>query len=425
MKASEPCSVEGAVLGGMLLEPHWPAEVLALEPEYFTDQLDAQIFQAMCELGAAGKHVDEPAVCSKLRLWGVNGQAAYVLDLAENCPTTINLGHWAKMLGDEGRKREQKRRLGDVLRQAQSDPDMDIAEATRHAIDSVESEKSFDGLTPLSGIVGAAIKEIQKTMEDPNYGRIAATGLKELDAAVKLLGGEMTIIAGRPGMGKTSLACNIAAYNAKIPANDDRRNYRPVAFFSLEMTKTILIKRMLTYVAKIRVNNPRDSDWPRFANNAGSLKDLNLYLDDRPGLGVEDIRAALFRIPSPKIVIIDYLQKMKLGKEERQDLRLATITRRLTDIAKEFSCHVILLCQLNRACEQRKPPKPMMSDLRDSGAIEQDANNIIFPYRPAYYGEEVDERLAEMIIAKQREGRTCDVQVAWNGETTSFEDWYR
>lgn len=418
---------EVAVLGAMLLVERspWPEEVLALRPEFFESSRHASVFAAMQELIDDGELVDEITVSAKLKSYGKDGQFVYLNTLAEECPTTVNLGHWAQLLLEKGRQRLLTQEIQKL--QGAGLDSAELAIRLREAVNRVEGQTSLvHGLEPVRAHVGAELKRLATEAEsDANAVRIK-TGLKKLDAKVHLRPGQLTVVAGRPGMGKSALAGTIAA-------NVSKRIDSAVALFSLEMSRTDYIRRLLAGEACCSTHQLAELHAKgELVEHAAALYDLDLWVDERPRLTVSEIRATVQRrLPRCRLLVVDYLQLTNMGKgTERHDLQVGEATKGLRAIAKDFDCHVMVLSQLNRNVEKRTPPIPQLSDLRDSGNIEEDADHVWLLYRPGYYEKQKDDNggpapdltKSQIIVAKQRGGPTARLGMRFRPEQARFED---
>jgi len=417
--------IEQAVLGGIL---QWgngkrlPVEVLDLEPEYFSDKKHAIIFAAIQELIQQRKPIDEVSVLEQMKTYEAGPLGAFVVDLVANCPCCINLGHWAGLLAEEGRKQEARAELDRALNRTRTvKSHEEVVAIIADSVKRVKNDGRVSGLTHVKYGVKRLMAELEQESKNPESTRIAATGIRAFDMLVEMRASQLTIVAGRPGMGKSALAGNIAAYCAKTHSKGG------VALFSLEMDTTSFIRRMMSGFTRIATHHLpaalKSNDAPRVVEGAAELHGLDLFIDDRPGLTVDKMRTALMRIGEVRLVIVDYLQLIKTtGRFDRNDLRVGSITKDLKALSKDFSCHVVCLSQLNRGVEARNPPKPVLSDLRDSGNIEEDADNVWLLYRPGYYNPEAREDEAEIYIAKQRHGRTGLVKVKWEPDKQMFSN---
>ena len=415
--------VETGVLGGIMLCAHEaiPPEVLQVEPEHFRSARHAAIWGAVQELLAERLPTDPVSIYARMRTNGdADGMTSYLLQLASDCPTAVNLDVWCRVLASEG----QARLLAECIRGVveAGGPPEEVAQRVGQVVAEAKRVET-GGLQHVRKALQDLFRELQAEHADRDSNRIAKTGIPDLDRAVEMRPGHLTVIAGRPGMGKSALAGNVAQYCALDPERG------ATALFSLEMDACSLVKRMVAAHAQIDTRDlvtlvAKDAD--RLTGAFARMHRMNLYIDDRPGLSTAQMRQALQRLGKVRLVVVDYLQLAKMdAKLERQDLRVGAVTKALKAMAKDFACHVIALSQLNRAVESRTPPVPCMSDLRDSGNIEEDAENVWLLYRPGYYAtgqeeEPVDPDAAQVIIGKSRHGRTGIVNVGWNGARQQF-----
>ena len=278
--------------------------------------------------------------------------------------------------------------------------------------------------------VGESLKawymNFEAEQKDPDAGRIAVTSLGDLDIKTKLRAGEMTIIAGRPGMGKSVLAVQVAMACARRGDN--------VALFSLEMSREQLVSRMISSEARVNLRHPvGPSQFSKIAEACNTLNQWPLWIDDRAGINLRQMRAALIQIPKPKLIVVDYIGLMAEDKSaSRHDIAVGDNAKGIRALAKDFGAHSLALCQLNRKVEERKPPRPQLSDLRDSGNLEEHADNVWMIYREGYYDHNADDTTAEIQIEKQRQGSRGVVKVGWQGKFQTFvnlvrehHDWQR
>jgi len=422
---------ERSVLGAMLLDGRAVSDVSAqLRPEDFYRPAHARVFEVMLALHERNEPVDEVTVRSQLQAEGKLesvGGSGFLTSLTESVPTAANVAYYAKIV----RHRALSRRLIEVAtgiaggvyeKAADIDILLDDAEAKIFEVTSARDQRAF---VPIKDVVKDAFKLIEKRYEKKEAITGVATGFVDFDRMTAgLQPAELIIIAGRPSMGKTALAINMAQ-------NASMRHNVPVALFSLEMSKESLVMRMLCSEARIDSHRLRggflkDSDWPRLAKAAGSLAEAPMYIDDSGALSILEMRAKSRRLQAEKglgLIVVDYLQLMHgRAAAEGREREISEISRGLKALAKELSVPVVALSQLNRSLEQRTDKRPMLSDLRESGAIEQDADVISFVYRDEYYHPEtVDKGIAELIIGKQRNGPTGTVQLRFFNEYTRFE----
>jgi replicative DNA helicase len=361
------------------------------------------------------------------------GGAAYVSSLPDFVATTENVDYHAKIV----RERSIRRRLLQVAQQIADnsyEASVDIADLVDQAEKDVMEVSQAQGdqrWSQLSEVLDVEIKNIEKRSE--NRGQVTGipTGLTELD---NLLAGiqrtDLLVLAARPGMGKTALALNIAQHAAVQHGSG-------VGIFSLEMSRGQLATRLLVSEARVRADDVRrgflsdDVDWPKLEEASETLYRAPLWIDDSPALSITQVRAKARRLkrehPGVTLMIVDYLQLMQGTKNgESREQEISGISRGLKALAKELNVAVLALSQLNRNVEGRVDKRPMPSDLRESGAIEQDADIIMFIYRDEVYNPEgPNQGVAEIIVAKQRNGETGVARVSWQGQYTRFENLAR
>lgn len=423
---------ERSVLGAMLLERGAVSECIELlKGEDFYKPSHALIFEAILTLFDKNEPIDEVTVASELRsqghLEGMGG-LAFVSGLTESTPTAANAQYYARIVRDNALSRRLIAAATSIATSgyaAGADVAvlLDQAEAKIFEITSSREHKSY---TPLKEVVKVAFKQIETLYEKRSMVTGVPTGFVDLD---KMTAGfqpsDLIIIAGRPSMGKTAVALNIAQ-NAAVLHNV------PALVFSLEMSKEALVMRMLCSEARIdsqrmRGGNLQSTDWPKLARAAGALAEAPMYLDDTGAISVLEMRAKARRLQAEKglgMIMVDYLQLMRgRSSNEGREKEISEISRGLKSLAKELKVPVIALSQLNRSLEQRQDKRPMLSDLRESGAIEQDADVICFVYRDEYYNKETttERGIAEFIVGKQRNGPTGTVKLKFFNEFTKFE----
>jgi replicative DNA helicase len=416
---TEDSYAETGLIGGVLVlgnDPIPPA-VLTVEPEYFATPKHAAIWAAILELLAERAAVDEITVAKRCAAKGER-VAAYLHQLADEAPTSANVGVWARLIAAEGEAKALAAEMRRVL--AEGGPPEVLSARMAEVARRAKSSEDRRGLIHVREALGSLLRELEAEHLNRDANRAAKTGIADLDKAVEMRPGHLTVIAGRPGMGKSALAGNVAQYCAMDPERG------ATALFSLEMDACSLVKRMVA--AQVGVDTKSLAAMAGSESGSGKLvgamekmHKLSLYIDDRPGLSVAEMRQELMRLGRVRLVIVDYLQLSKMdAKLERQDLRVGAVTKGLKAMAKDFDCHVIALSQLNRAVESRSPPVPHMSDLRDSGNIEEDAENVWLLYRPGYYKKDADDTDAEIIVGKARHGRSGVVNCKWNAARQQF-----
>ncbi len=429
---------EQAVLGSMLTSKEAVSKVLQhLRSEHFYKDAHSKIFSVMIQLFEKSEPIDTVSVMDKLKknkaLESVGGMY-YVTGLVESVPTTANVEHYAAIVLEKALLRELIEVTNDVSKEAFDDKQsvnevLDNAEQSIFKISQFRLKGGFKHIDPI----------LHETFErlDAIHSKSGAvvgipSGLKDLDELTAgFQSGELIVIAGRPSMGKTALALTIAR-NASV----DHKN--GVGFFSLEMASHQLGIRLLCAEAgldnhAVRTGRLKDEQWKQLSLAVGDLAEAEIYLDDTPALTVLELRAKARRLLAEhdiKLLIIDYLQLMSgPSRAENRQQEISIISRSLKALAKELEIPVIALSQLSRAVESRTPPIPQLSDLRESGAIEQDADVVMFLYRPwLYYSDEQkqdkfeDSGLARLILAKQRNGPTGNVNLTFRETFASFHD---
>ena len=436
-----PHSIEAeqSVLGGLLLDNAAFDKIADLvgESDFYRDE-HKRIYRQIRKLLERNKPVDVVTVAESLDLSGEGGETgglAYLGELAANTPSAANIRRYAEIV----RERAVLRQLvtagdeiaGSALNPLGRDPKqlLDEAEARVFAIaeGGCRHQTGFQHINPLLTQVVERIQELHDR-DNPSDITGVPTGYHDLDSKTSgLQPGDLLIIAGRPSMGKTSLALNMAEYVA-IEVG------LPVAVFSMEMGGTQLAMRMLSSVGRldahrVRTGRLNDDEWSRLSFALGKMHEAPLYIDETPALNPIDLRARARRLHRQcgklGMIVIDYLQLMSVsGQGENRATEISEISRSLKSLAKELNVPVVALSQLNRSLEQRPNKRPVMSDLRESGAIEQDADVIMFIYRDEVYNPDTpDKGSAEIIIGKQRNGPIGMTRLTFVGEYTRFENF--
>jgi replicative DNA helicase len=432
-----PHSIEAeqSVLGGLMLDNDaWlhVSERLSLTDFYRRDH--AHIFRGIEALANDGKPYDIVTLAEWLEsneLLDAAGGLQYLAQLADNTPTAANISAYADIVRDRAVLRALIRAGTDIAEtgfkpEGRSTNDL-IDSAERTIFDIAEREsRGRRGFRPIKELLVSALDRIDQLFQRDNPITGVATGFYELDGMTSgLQPSDLVIVAGRPSMGKTAFAINIAQHAAT-------KEKIPVAIFSMEMPSEQIAMRMLSSIGridqhKVRTGKLADEDWPRLTHAVGVLSEINLFIDDTPALTPGDLRSRCRRLAREHglgLVVIDYLQLMHVpGTNENRATEISEISRSLKALAKELSVPVIALSQLNRSLEQRGDKRPVMSDLRESGAIEQDADLIMFIYRDEVYNEDsADKGVAEIIIGKQRNGPIGVRKLRFFGEYTTFEN---
>jgi replicative DNA helicase len=432
-----PHSVEAeqAVLGGLLLDNStWDSIADRLTAEDFYRRDHQQIFSGIAELSARSEPSDAVTLAEYLAAKGQadeTGGLAYLAGLARDTPTAANIRAYADIVRERSLLRNLIRVSGEIAASAYASegrPARDLVdEAERRVFEIAESgRRTGSGFVPLRDVLGATIDRLDMLHENQGQLTGVATGYTDLDRMTAgLQPGDLVIVAGRPSMGKTTLALNIAE-NAAISANV------PVAVFSMEMSREQLSMRMISSLGRVDQSHLRtgmfgDEDWARINGAIAQMKVAPVYIDDSGALTPTEVRARARRLSRERglgLIVIDYLQLMQVpGTKENRATEISEISRSLKALAKELKVPVIALSQLNRGVEQRTDKKPVMSDLRESGAIEQDADVIMLIYREEVYEPETARKgIADIIIAKQRNGPTGEVHLTFLGKYTRFEN---
>jgi replicative DNA helicase len=422
---------EQSVLGAMLLDKEAlsnVAEIISSQDFYRDDH--KEIFEAIMDLYERAEPIDLITVSEQLKargsLEGIGG-LEYLTNLANAVPTTANAKHYAKIVEEKSILRRLIRVSSEIVNmsyEASEEVSYVLDKAEKNIFDVLQ-KRNAQGFSPIKEVLIDTFNRLEELYNNKGFVTGIATGFTDLDYKTSgLQNSDLILIAARPAMGKTSFVLNIAQYAAihgKVP----------VAIFSLEMSKDQLVNRMLCSEAmvdsqKIRTGKLEDSDWQKVARALGPLSEAPIYIDDTPGVTAMEIRAKCRRLKIEKnlgLVVIDYLQLMQgrsRGNDSRQQ-EISEISRSLKILAKEINVPVLTLSQLSRAPEQRADHRPILSDLRESGAIEQDADIVMFLYRDDYYNPDTEKKnIAEAIIAKHRNGSTGTVELAWLGQYTKF-----
>ena len=433
---SMPFSLEAeqSVLGAVLLEPSCLSTVVDILPraEYFYAVNNRMIYAAMMEMFALGQPVDFVTVLERLKEEKDFDEATgkvYLTQLAQLVPAISHVESYARIVRDKYELRTLMQAARGILSDASAGEQETslLLDSAEKRIYDIRRGKSDEGLQPVREILLETFDRLDKlNSADRDKYKGLPTGIKELDNTITGLNrSDLIVLAARPGVGKTSLGLNIARHVA-VTAK------RRVAFFSLEMGREQLASRLLASEAlvegtKLRSGDLTEAEWARLIEAGDILRRADLYFDDSPGLTVLEMKGKLRRLDHVDLVIVDYLQLMTGTK--RTDNRvneISEITRNLKVMAKELNVPVMALSQLRRPTERTKDHRPGLSELRDSGSIEQDADVVLFLYRAAYYnsqngeGEQADENVAECIVAKNRHGETTSVKLGWDGAHTRF-----
>lgn len=418
---------EMSILGGILVDEERMSEVVGMvraEDFYVGD--NREIFEAMADLYNAGANIDLVGLIEKLKVRGSYekvGGREYIVRLIEIVTTTENMEKYCQVVQEKSVLRKLISAANDIERMCLEGGDeartiMDLAE---QKIYSVLQGRNTQDVASIREIILEAYDILHQLSYNKEDVMGVPTGFRDLDSLIVGLNkSDLCLIAARPGMGKTSFALNIAQ-------NVALHSGKSVVIFSLEMSKEQLVNRMLSSEAmvdsyKLRTGELTEEDWTKLARAAGLLSTAKIYIDDNSGINAMEMKAKCRRIKDLGLVVIDYLQLMQGTK--RSDNRVAEvseISRSLKIMAKELNVPVICLSQLSRGPESRTDKRPMLSDLRESGSIEQDADMVLFLFREDYYDKETERRnIAECIVAKNRHGSTNKVELQWLGQYTRF-----
>ena len=428
-----PHSLEGeqAVLGSMLIDEGCVKEVMdKLVPSDFYLRQNREIFETIYTMFTYARPIDGITVCEEMRKAGTydeNTTRSYLAQLMEITPTSANVMEYVAIVRDKALLRGVAQAAGEITALVQEGIGEagEILEAAEQKIYAVRRGQSAQDMVPLRMVLPEVLDRLSEMSESESRLPGLSTGLSAVDRKITGLNkSDLILLAARPGMGKTSFALNVALNVAKSEK-------KTVAVFSLEMSREQLATRLLSSEAcvesgRLRTGSLRETDWEKIAAAASVLNKVDIRIDDNPMLSVAAINAKCRRIDGLAVVVIDYLQLMtsasgnNRGGENRQQM-VSDMSRMLKIMAKELNVPVICLSQLSRANEKRDDKRPMLSDLRESGAIEQDADIVLFLYRDDYYNEDSEKRnIAECIVAKNRHGETGKVELRWMPEYTTF-----
>ncbi len=441
MEALPPHALEaeGSLLGSILIDPTVLNDVQLIlhGTDDFFKKANGTIYTLMAELYDKYETVDLvqlEQVAKDRNLLDAVGGVEYLVKVAQAVPSAASASHYARLVKEKSTVRQLIAAAGEILHDAYTKPEdpIEILSEAERRIFGIAQQSEQRHAEQLDDLLNDAIRQLEE-----NEGRIitgVSTGFPNLDEITSgLQSGEMVIVAARPSMGKTALALNIAE---NIAMRDV-----PVGLFSLEMSRQQLVQRLLSSRASvsghsIRRNMLSDRDMAAIIQAADDLMKRPLYIDDTPSLSITQLRAKARRLKQSHdigVVIVDYLQLMTSGKRaESRQQEVSEISRGVKALARELNIPVLCLSQLNRAAEQREGHRPRMSDLRESGSIEQDADVVAMLHREAYFhlndqawmeANEDKHNLAELIIAKQRNGPTATVKLTWDNSCTRFHDW--
>ena len=422
---------EQAIIGSMLTDKDAVISAIeVLKSNDFYREDNKTIYEAIFNLYNRAEPIDIITVKAELETMGKFEQVGgleYLAELPEKVPTTANALKYIKIVEEKSMLRALIKTANEIIELGYNPAEEveDIVEASEKKIFDVMQNKNQKGYSPIKDVLVESFTKLEELYNREQHITGVPSGFVDLDyKTAGFHGSELILIAARPAMGKTAFALNIAT-NAAVRANT------AVAIFSLEMSKDQLVNRILCSEAmvdsnKVRTGKLDEDDWVKLAGSIGPLSESKIYIDDTPGITITDIRTKCRKLKMEKnigMVVIDYLQLIqgngrKGGSREQE---ISEISRSLKILAKELNVPVIALSQLSRAAEQRPDHRPMLSDLRESGAIEQDADIVMFLYRDDYYNKESEKKgIAEVIMAKHRGGSTGTIELLWLGNYTKF-----
>lgn len=439
IKRVMPHSIEAeqSVVGAMLMDKDAilsAAEIICGQDFYQTSY--GVIFDSMVELFNEGKPVDLITLQERLKEKDVPPEITsleFVRDLVSAVPTSANVKHYAQIVADKAMMRRLIKLNDEISNKcyAGKEPLEAVLEMTEKSVFDLLQKRNTGEYVPIKQVVLNALDKIEKASKSKGTVTGIPTGFIDLDYKLSgLQPADLILVAARPSMGKTAFVLNIAQYVAF-------KKDKCAAIFSLEMSKEQLVNRLFSLESQVdaqalRTGNMKDSDWEKLIEGAGIIGKSHLIIDDTPGISVSELRSKCRKYKLEHgldIIIIDYLQLMSGsvgGRSESRQQEISEISRSLKALARELNVPVIALSQLSRAVESRPDKRPMLSDLRESGAIEQDADVVMFIYRDEYYNKDSEfKKQAEIIIAKQRNGPVGTVHLAWLGEYTKFANLSR
>ena len=428
-----PHSVEAeqSVIGSMLMgrEAIMTASEMLTSDDFYQRQYGI-IFDAILELSNEGKAVDVVTLQNRLREKDVPPEISemeFMRDLLNTVPTSANIKHYAGIVSEKAILRRLIRLTEEIENECylNREPVEEILDTTEKKMFQLLQQRDSGDMVPIRQVVMDTLENIEKASRTKGNVTGLPTGFTDLDYKTSgFQNSDLILVAARPSMGKTAFVLNIAQYMAF-------KKDLSVAIFSLEMSKQQLMNRLLSMESRVnsqsmRTGNLKDEDWSKLIESAGDIGDSNLIIDDTPGITVRELRSKCRRYKLEHgldIIMIDYLQLMSgggRGSDSRQQ-EISEISRSLEALARELNVPVVALSQLSRAVESRTDHRPMLSDLRESGAIEQDADVVMFIYRDDYYKKDSDMKgIAEIIIAKQRNGPIGTVNLVWLPDYTKF-----
>ena len=432
-----PHSVESeqSILGSIILDKDAIITVAeTINPSDFYKEAHKIIYESMLSLNSNNEPIDLITLIEELRKEGHLdniGGISYLTSLSTIVPTTSNVKYYANIVKEKSVMRQLIKASNEIINLGY-DASTDVQEILNKAeksIFDISQEKSGDDIQPINAVLQDTFDMIEKLCTEKKEVTGITTGFKDLNKKINgLQRTDLILLAARPAMGKTAFSLNLVQ-NAALKGDAS------VAVFSLEMSKEQLVQRMLSAqsnveLSKIKTGTLGESDWPRIIDGMAVLSEAKIFIDDTPGIKISEIRSKCRRLKMEKgldLILIDYIQLMEgEGKNENRQQEIAKISRSLKILAKELDCPVVALSQLSRSPELRKDHRPILSDLRESGSIEQDADIVMFLYRDEYYHDDSEKKnIGEVIVAKNRHGETGNVELVWFGQVQKFADKVR
>ena len=432
-----PHSVESeqSILGSIILDKDAIITVAeTINPSDFYKEAHKIIYESMLKLNSNNEPIDLITLIEELRKEGHLdniGGISYLTSLSTIVPTTSNVKYYANIVKEKSVMRQLIKASNEIINlgyDASTDVQEILDKAEKNIFD-ISQEKSGDDIQPINLVLQDTFDMIERLCTQKSDVTGITTGFADLNKKINgLQRTDLILLAARPAMGKTAFSLNLVQ-NAALKGDAS------VAVFSLEMSKEQLVQRILSAqsnveLSKIKTGTLGESDWPRIIDAMAVLSEANIFIDDTPGIKISEIRSKCRRLKIENgldLIMIDYLQLMEgEGKNENRQQEIAKISRSLKILAKELDCPVVALSQLSRSPELRKDHRPILSDLRESGSIEQDADIVMFLYRDEYYHEDSEKKnIGEVIVAKNRHGETGNVELVWFGQVQKFADKVR
>lgn len=420
---------EQNVIGTMIIDKTSIAQALeVLKVEDFYKDAHKILYKAILSLYQKDIAVDMVTLTDNLKstdkLEAIGG-ITYISELCGTIISMVNIQYYINIVKEKSTLRKLIRSCSEVIEDSYSKQDKveEVIDAAEKKIFDISNDRETSDFEPIRTVLERGFTEIERLFNNKGETTGIPSGFRELDSKTSgFQKGDMVLIAARPSMGKTTFALNIAEYAAL-------RAGKSIAFFSLEMSKEQLAYKLLCSQAnvdmlKLRTGNLDDRDWENIAKASGPLAEAKIFIDDTPGITVLEMKSKCRRLKIEEgvdLIVVDYLQLMSGRNIDNRQQEVSEISRSIKALAKEMHCPVIALSQLSRAPEARADHRPMLSDLRESGSIEQDADLVMFLYRDEYYNKETEDRnIAECIIAKQRNGPTGVAKLAWLGQYSKF-----